>query len=216
MKCPKCGYHSFDYLESCKKCGGDLTEHKDRFGLRVPFFQEIKKSSAVPLHPTGSSLSEEIPESPPAPTAPVDFGYDLMDDSGAGEENMAEAALDRLLGEDSAESFGTEAGEGGNDSAGDAFFGRRGCRRSGTRSFPKKRASEALQEDVPPGEALTSPAGRRGDGFEFTGADLDELGRPGGRRGCGFDFLADDPQTQEEPDFPFTQEETAPAPKPKR
>lgn len=34
MKCPKCGYHSFDYLESCKKCGGDLKEHKRRYGLR--------------------------------------------------------------------------------------------------------------------------------------------------------------------------------------
>ncbi len=30
--------------------------------------------------------------------------------------------------------------------------------------------------------------------------------------GDGFDFLADDPQTQEEPDFPFTQEETPSAP----
>jgi uncharacterized RDD family membrane protein YckC len=33
MKCPKCGYHSFDHLESCRKCGRDLGEHKARFGL---------------------------------------------------------------------------------------------------------------------------------------------------------------------------------------
>lgn len=26
MKCPKCGYTSFDYLDACKKCGGDLRE----------------------------------------------------------------------------------------------------------------------------------------------------------------------------------------------
>lgn len=26
MKCPKCGYTSFDYLDACRKCGGDLRE----------------------------------------------------------------------------------------------------------------------------------------------------------------------------------------------
>lgn len=25
MKCPQCGYTSFDYVESCEKCGNDLT-----------------------------------------------------------------------------------------------------------------------------------------------------------------------------------------------
>ncbi len=33
MKCPKCSYHSFEHLDRCKKCGGDLREHKSRFGL---------------------------------------------------------------------------------------------------------------------------------------------------------------------------------------
>jgi len=31
MRCPKCGFHSFDYLDNCKKCGVDLTELKLRF-----------------------------------------------------------------------------------------------------------------------------------------------------------------------------------------
>ena len=34
MKCPKCGYHSFDHLDSCKKCGHGLAEHKAKFNLR--------------------------------------------------------------------------------------------------------------------------------------------------------------------------------------
>lgn len=28
MKCPKCSYTSFDYLDSCRKCGSDLREIK--------------------------------------------------------------------------------------------------------------------------------------------------------------------------------------------
>ena len=28
MKCPKCGYHSFEFLDECKKCKADLTAFK--------------------------------------------------------------------------------------------------------------------------------------------------------------------------------------------
>ncbi|MBI2877693.1 MAG: hypothetical protein HYY20_12510 [Candidatus Tectomicrobia bacterium] len=33
MKCPKCGYVSFNYLDTCKKCGRDLTAFKAEYGL---------------------------------------------------------------------------------------------------------------------------------------------------------------------------------------
>jgi hypothetical protein len=33
MKCPKCGYTSFPYLESCSKCGRGLAEERTAFGL---------------------------------------------------------------------------------------------------------------------------------------------------------------------------------------
>jgi len=29
MKCPQCGYISFDYLDTCKKCGNNLTPVRD-------------------------------------------------------------------------------------------------------------------------------------------------------------------------------------------
>jgi hypothetical protein len=32
MKCPKCGYASFPYLESCRKCGRGLAEQRTAFG----------------------------------------------------------------------------------------------------------------------------------------------------------------------------------------
>jgi uncharacterized RDD family membrane protein YckC len=36
MKCPKCGFQSFNYLATCKKCGRDLSELRDRLGLGDP------------------------------------------------------------------------------------------------------------------------------------------------------------------------------------
>ena len=38
MKCPKCNYISFDYLDDCKKCGKDLTEHKEKHNIRSVLF----------------------------------------------------------------------------------------------------------------------------------------------------------------------------------
>lgn len=38
MKCPKCNYTSFDYLDSCKKCGKDLIEHRENFNIRSVLF----------------------------------------------------------------------------------------------------------------------------------------------------------------------------------
>lgn len=38
MRCPKCGYNSFDHLDSCKKCGKDLVEFKQSFGIKSVLF----------------------------------------------------------------------------------------------------------------------------------------------------------------------------------
>jgi hypothetical protein len=34
MKCPKCGFNSFEYLDSCKKCGNDLAAFKASLGIQ--------------------------------------------------------------------------------------------------------------------------------------------------------------------------------------
>jgi len=34
MKCPKCGFNSFEYLDSCKKCGNDLSTFKMSLGIQ--------------------------------------------------------------------------------------------------------------------------------------------------------------------------------------
>ncbi|MBN2808240.1 MAG: hypothetical protein JXR80_01965 [Deltaproteobacteria bacterium] len=35
MKCPKCGYTSFDYLRQCKKCGESLDESRQALNLKM-------------------------------------------------------------------------------------------------------------------------------------------------------------------------------------
>jgi hypothetical protein len=34
MKCPKCGYNSFEYLDNCRKCGSSQTAFRESLGLR--------------------------------------------------------------------------------------------------------------------------------------------------------------------------------------
>ncbi|MFK5927388.1 MAG: RDD family protein [Desulfuromusa sp.] len=47
MRCPKCGYNSFDHLNSCKKCGKDLVEFKQSFGIKSVLFPGQMSSGAV-------------------------------------------------------------------------------------------------------------------------------------------------------------------------
>lgn len=35
MKCPACGYVSFDYLDACRRCHADWVEYKRRLGLKA-------------------------------------------------------------------------------------------------------------------------------------------------------------------------------------
>jgi hypothetical protein len=74
MRCPKCGFHSFNYLDSCKKCGGDLTDLK----LRCKFQGYV----APPAVETTADMTEnpaaELPEVAEAEEEAIDFGFDIL------------------------------------------------------------------------------------------------------------------------------------------
>jgi hypothetical protein len=95
MKCPKCGYHSFDHLDSCKKCSTDLTEHKAKFNLRGFFFpgQTAETPAAAPAAFADES-DEEVEQ---ASDGSVDFGFDFLDEE---EDPIAEPASATSLGDD--------------------------------------------------------------------------------------------------------------------
>ncbi len=80
MKCPKCGYTSFDYLRECKKCGETLDDCRQSLNLKmveptlfVDLEDEPSESIATENKPT-PEVSESIfsdPDFLPPPTPPT-------------------------------------------------------------------------------------------------------------------------------------------------
>ncbi|HKJ05632.1 MAG TPA: RDD family protein [Geopsychrobacteraceae bacterium] len=96
MRCPKCGFNSFDHLDACKKCGKDLTEHKTRFGIKSILLSEIFSTKKEPATPE-ESVDTDIaiaPEPKDTPDTSVeamteeanDLGFDFTIDSEENEE----------------------------------------------------------------------------------------------------------------------------------
>lgn len=125
MKCPKCGYHSFEYLERCRKCGNDLAAFKSKFNLRSLIFPK-RQSGAVAPAATGENFAFEAEPSAPVAAAAVtavaataasataanatDFGFDFMDEPSAVEESpLSPAAAESPFPEEVATSNGKEA-----------------------------------------------------------------------------------------------------------
>jgi len=62
MKCPKCGFQSFNYLPNCKKCGRDLSEMRDKYRLGDPVLPQHQVAGIVPPivdDPFETTLPEE-------------------------------------------------------------------------------------------------------------------------------------------------------------
>jgi hypothetical protein len=83
MKCPKCGYYSFDHLDSCKKCSVDLTEHKAKFNLRGFFSPEKAAQLAPEVTVDEATVDEATEESAGSAEESADFGFDFLDEEEA-------------------------------------------------------------------------------------------------------------------------------------
>lgn len=81
MKCPKCGFNSFEFYDSCKKCSGDLTGYKQTYSVTsIVLPQEAKERLAV-LSRSAESVPDRIDNT--AVTHDDIFSFDLSDDSPA-------------------------------------------------------------------------------------------------------------------------------------
>jgi len=50
MKCPKCGYNSFEFYDACKRCAHDLTDFKVSHGLKpIVLPQETRTALAAAM-----------------------------------------------------------------------------------------------------------------------------------------------------------------------
>lgn len=68
MKCPKCRYVSFEYLDECKKCGRDLTAHKKEFNIYIPRAASLDILPYLKLTKAGQPIVDQPMED--AVTAP--------------------------------------------------------------------------------------------------------------------------------------------------
>lgn len=62
MKCPKCGYTSFAYLENCRKCGHEYAETRGPFGVygRRPTAPDLMANLSSEMDAADASLSPAI------------------------------------------------------------------------------------------------------------------------------------------------------------
>jgi len=74
MKCPKCGFLTFDNLDSCKRCGADWTPERARLsglsqarGRKKPDSTPPEETSLESSHPESTSAAEPVP-TPVLPT----------------------------------------------------------------------------------------------------------------------------------------------------
>ena len=118
MKCPKCGFNSFEFLDSCKKCGNNLINFKQAHGVQaliLPLGVAVETAAAAETEAAGDpggellgadALSWEAPEPPTAAAAAapagryVDFSVDLPPDESADES----ASLPSLMAQETEES----------------------------------------------------------------------------------------------------------------
>ena len=76
MKCPKCGYHSFEHLDSCKKCGQGLIDHRNKYKL-CGF---VAAGEAIPSTSPVTVDEESIDTFDTTDNESVDFGFDFLDE----------------------------------------------------------------------------------------------------------------------------------------
>lgn len=64
MKCPKCGFNSFEFLDNCKKCSSDLTGFKQSHGIRaivIPFPAAASAAVETGAVTTAAALAAHSP-----------------------------------------------------------------------------------------------------------------------------------------------------------
>jgi hypothetical protein len=77
MKCPKCGYNSFEIHDICKRCSNDLSSYKDIHGLK-PIVLPLETRTAMAEKMMAGKLEEEHA---PVVDVPADmFSFDIPGD----------------------------------------------------------------------------------------------------------------------------------------
>jgi len=79
MKCPKCGFNSFEYYDSCKKCSKELVGYKQTYSIRPLVLPQEAKAVLAAQFRINESSTEETHAAPE--THDDIFSFDLPDAS---------------------------------------------------------------------------------------------------------------------------------------
>lgn len=81
MKCPKCGYNSFEFHDSCTKCSSDLSAYKQTYGITpIVLPLEVREKMAEEFR---ASSAENEPLSENIETHEDMFAFDLPEETAA-------------------------------------------------------------------------------------------------------------------------------------
>jgi uncharacterized RDD family membrane protein YckC len=103
MKCPKCGFTSFDDLQDCRKCGDDLSVFQSKFSLR-----SLLRPFAAPAVTPEQRQRGAAPEASVSSADAIDFDYDFMEETGPASslDNDSKASAQRKATEFDFQSHG--------------------------------------------------------------------------------------------------------------
>ena len=77
MKCPKCGYTSFESNDTCKKCSHDLIAHRETYGLKPVVFQMDRRATMAAAI-VAEAAPAAVPQQPAEQAADM-FSFDIPD-----------------------------------------------------------------------------------------------------------------------------------------
>ena len=93
MKCPKCSYVSFEYLNSCKKCGIELSSHKAAHAIDFPQYSDLGILAMIQAEePAAVAIEDDVAVAEDEGEV-TDIGIDIAEEE-SGEKEVAEAASD--------------------------------------------------------------------------------------------------------------------------
>ena len=81
MKCPKCGYNSFEFHDSCTRCSSDLSAYKQTYGITpIVLPLEVREKMAAEFR-ASSADNEQLSEN--IETHEDMFAFDLPEEKAA-------------------------------------------------------------------------------------------------------------------------------------
>lgn len=87
MKCPKCSYVSFEYLNSCKKCGIELSSHKAAHSIDFPQYSDLGILAMIQAEEPAAVVIEDA-------VAVAEDDGEVSDIGGSAAEEVSEGGLD--------------------------------------------------------------------------------------------------------------------------